>query len=330
MHILFFLIPIFLPRCTGAPWPSDGSSLLRTGATPAGSDSFEVAASPRIISAGPSTTAPSAGPPSMSLFTDMLATQSQSAQTSTRIARGTLIGVILGAVAWTAITAAGLAWFLCVRRRRRAAPTGPVLIDDDDFVKIKSEESLSMYVQHSPFPVALAKPALPTLSPLRVSGLRPVSEWPSPASTAASSHSAHRLKTSYKYGSVATSPASSYHPPPKYGQGWYECVPQRRDRKQSYNLPSSPLTKAAVSSQDRARSIALSVTQRLEQQDDLETAFSETVYDDGEEPDKEGTPKTPRRLPPLRLRTIGSTDGHDCEPDDQESHPSESPLATPR
>ncbi|KAF8155342.1 hypothetical protein K438DRAFT_1862634, partial [Mycena galopus ATCC 62051] len=277
-----------------------------TGTTLAESSTFEVTASPSVISAPP---------------------QSQSLLAHTGIARGALIGAIVGAVAGTAF-AAGLIWFFCVHRRR-AAPREPVLIDDDCLSKSGSEMPvLPVYVKLSPFPVPPTKLAPLRLSPLRVAG------QPTARTMSTSCHtsyerpaSSHRKSSSTDTTNSVSTLQTSVARPPKLS---YKPVSHQHNssiastRRQTLDLgPGSPLTEAAVSSMDHARTRKLPAKLRLEQRDELETALSETVYDKGVEPGKADpepkTPKTPTRRAPLRLRTIGSADGHEPEDPTQQN-----------
>ncbi|KAF7335443.1 hypothetical protein MVEN_02197500 [Mycena venus] len=392
----------------GIPSAGRGVSMLftsppQTGATLAESSTFEVTAKPSIISASatvagapPSTEASfiSLWPTSTGVLAIPVSTQSPSPQARTKLARGTLVGAIAGTVAGSAIIVVGLIWLFCARRRR-AAPTGPVLIDDDGVSKVESEAlSLPVCAQLSPFTMGPTRLAPPRLAPLRVADLRlvssqrptsnyhnssgyypaslasthrtpvdirhPISSYkpvsyqrdpPSPASThrptlstqlasykrdptsrATSPASPYRPTSSCKSVSYqrdppsrVTSPASPHRPAANYKGVSYHHAPHHR--KLSYDLPpSSPLTKAALSSKDRRTSfdqrratlLPTATQQRLEQQVELETALSETVYDNEEEADdKQADPetraKTPTRRRPLRLRTIGSSDGHELD-----------------
>ncbi|KAJ6578081.1 hypothetical protein B0H19DRAFT_1122326, partial [Mycena capillaripes] len=307
----------------------------------------------------------SSGSESWPTTTDILAiplsTQPQAAaaqpQTDLEIAPGSFIAAIVGAILGTALVVGALIYFYCVRPRR-ATPTGPILIDDDALSKVESEAPAHAYMSPFPTPPAASRPRL---SPLRVTRLQLVPERPSSghrhsptqrpppsyrkSSTYYSTSSTSTRSPTVGYQpvsqrndkSAATSPMSTRSPAASYKLASYQRVSHHR--KMSYDLPqSSPLSKPSFFDERpaarRASTLPLSGVQRLESQVDLETAFSETVYDKEEEPEIPTKPPTRRR--PLRCTSeprplsseFGSTEGHELERMIQQRQPDDLHLGS--
>ncbi|KAJ7503299.1 hypothetical protein B0H11DRAFT_579142 [Mycena galericulata] len=311
-----------------------------TGATLAEGATFEVTAKPTMLAATSDAGVSGSNNAVWATSTDTLTmpTQSHVTLVSTKTPRVQLIGVIIGVILANIVVVVVLFFVWRYRARRaRGSSARSLLIEDDALSKDGSSEGpplLSVAAHVSPFPIP---PARPRMSPLRVEGLRPVSDHP--ASLYRQSPASQRKSSSY----YPTSPASTYRPTssyqPGYGYRTSKYQPLSHHRKLSYDLPSSssPLSyQSPMSPKDRRASSYLhdrpceyrpsprgtltpAYKRHLELQVELETAVSETVYEKNAEPEMPA--KVPTRRHPLRCTSeprplsseYGSADSHELQ-----------------
>ncbi|KAJ7629705.1 hypothetical protein DFH06DRAFT_1225204 [Mycena polygramma] len=145
----------------------------------------------------------------------------------------------------------------------------------------------------------------------------------------------YRPVSSPRLMSPVTSTAASTHPPGlSYKPASYQHARESHHRKLSHDVPpSSPLSKVALTPERRASyflderparrasTLLPSAAERLETQVELETALSETVYDNAEDAATPGNLKAPpSRRRELRCTSeprlsseVGSADGHELQ-----------------
>ncbi|KAJ7183653.1 hypothetical protein C8R46DRAFT_1027336 [Mycena filopes] len=272
--------------------------------------------------------------------------------------RRILIGAIVGGVLGAVILVAAVAVFVWRWRIRKRAAGRPMIIDDDARSKAESELTSFLPVHArvlSPFRIQPAPATMPPLGLTRLEPVRPTSSHLPMSSKSPSSGHRHsktpqqlprlqpvrppsRQRASTRPDSPSSRPRASRYDPTSPASTYSPASSSKHTRvshhrKLSYDIPAQT-PRSSKPSQTRhstsyfpherygERRVTVVPAPRVqEMQVELETAVSETLYDNEKQEEESEMPlkPPPTRRRPLRTRSeprplsseFGSTDGHD-------------------
>ncbi|KAJ7149931.1 hypothetical protein C8R46DRAFT_1198503 [Mycena filopes] len=279
-----------------------------TGRPLAESGVFQITSVPQIDMSNGSPTTGVVAIPQMTM-SETMAMATVHPRSHRRILIGAIVGGVLGAV----ILVAAVAVFVWRWRIRKRAAGRPMIIDDDARSKAESEITSFLPVHArvlSPFRI---QPAPATMPPLGLTRLEPANVFELQVT----------LLGSPSFQDAAAAPEIATSPPTVQAA---KHTRVSHHRKLSYDIPAQT-PRSSKPSHNRHSSYfpherRVVPTPRLqEMQVELETAVSETLYDNEKQEEESEMPlkPPPTRRRPLRTRSeprplsseFGSTDGHD-------------------